>query len=191
MGQVRAGGQEMIGQGEHRIQDDTGSGARIGLLWQGQWRGGGDHWAGEITCRFKIATNKHYSCNSVNYEQKFSKETFHTYNTTPVSYEDFNPNPRLRNNLKLNQNHLNATHYGTNKVHTQVKKFTKTRANITREINTCTMDSLVSCLLLLVLLNTDWRCLFFIVWQLFVELWQLSEIYFGVIQLSKLVEVVW
>ena len=66
----------------------------------------------EIACRFGIASNKHYSCNSENYEQKFSKETIHSYNTTPASYEEFNPDSRLSKTLKVNQNHLIATHYG-------------------------------------------------------------------------------
>ena len=66
----------MLVQGEHRRRDDTGAGTRVGLL-----KAGGEEEEtiepGEITYRFKIATNKHYSCNSENCEKKFSKETFH------------------------------------------------------------------------------------------------------------------
>ena len=111
MGQVRAGGQEVLEQGEHRRQDDTG--ARVNLLWQGWGKEEETIEPGESNYRFKIATNKHYSYNSENDEQKFSKETIHSYNTNPASYEDFNLIPRLRNNLKVNhnQNHLIATHY--------------------------------------------------------------------------------
>ena len=65
-----------------------------------------------LACRSKIATNKQYSCHSERDEQKFSKETFHTYNTTPASYEDFNQHSRLSNTLRINQNNLIDTHYG-------------------------------------------------------------------------------